>query len=347
MTILTSVVTLLTLGLVSPQTPVALQGEPVALDPIIAISAALDDHQLVALGENHGHEQFYEWLEALLGNDAIQQRVDDIVVEFGNSLHQDLLDRFISGDDVSLVDVRRVWRDTVVSPNTVWDSPVYESFFNFVRELNMTLPETRRYRVLAGDPPVDWSSVNNSEDLRPFYDRSRHYADVVDREVLNKGRHALLIAGGGHFTRVCMVRTNRQGVRWAEVTVVANLELRFPGSLYVVKSMGVAGKAYDPGRLDNLPRGALVEIADTWLGMLPGNEITTMRNYDGTPFTLYGDATFADMVDAIIYWGAESEARDSEPPMSLYRDEAYWDELNRRSHIVRGQPMDPDLRGEE
>ena len=74
--------------------------------------------------------------------------------------------------------------------------------------------------------------------------------------------------------------------------------------------------------------------------------MTAMGNYDGTPFTLCGDAIFADMVDAIIYWGVESKSCESEPPESIYRDEAYWAELNRCSHIVPSQPVDPALHGE-
>ncbi len=320
--------------------------DPVPRKPIAAITATLDQHHLVALGENHGHVQFYEWLHTLLEDPGIQARVDDIVIEYGNAIHQDLLDRFIGGGDVSIEQLRCVWRDAVVSPNTVWDCPVYEDFLVFVRELNQTLPEDRRYRIVAGDPPVDWSRVNDRDDLRPYFDRLGHYADVVGREVLSKGHRALLIAGGVHFSRACMVRTSRRGVKQAEVTIAAQLELRYPGELYVLRSMGGAGEAYDPMRLDDTPRGAVIEIANTWLGALPANGVTTMRNYDGTPFDLYGDATFTDMVDAIIYWGPASEARDSEPPVSLYRDEAYWAELNRRSEIVRGQPMDPALRDE-
>ena len=74
--------------------------------------------------------------------------------------------------------------------------------------------------------------------------------------------------------------------------------------------------------------------------------MTAMGNYDGTQFTLCGDAIFAGLVDGIIYYGAESVSRESEPPESIHRDEAYWAELNRCSHIVPSQPVDPALRGE-
>lgn len=343
---ITIIIALLMLGKPAPQDTGNESQNPIASDPIEGIRAALDDHFIIAIGENHGHEQLYEWLELLLRNPGIQERVDDIVVEYGNSLYQDVLDRYIAGEDIPFEQYSKVWRNTVVSPNTVWDCPVYELFFRFVRELNATLPEEHRYRVIAGDPPIDWSKIHDRNDLKPYFDRPAYFADIVEREVLDQGRRALLIAGGGHFTRVCRVRESRHAVRWAEVTIVAHLELRFPGSTYIVQSMARAGDAYDPSKLEYMPRGALVGIADTWLGALPANSITTMRNYDGTPFTLYGNATFADMVDAIIYWGPESEAGYSEPSASIYRDEVYWAELNRRSQIVRDQSMDPSLRDE-
>jgi hypothetical protein len=71
-----------------------------------------------------------------------------------------------------------------------------------------------------------------------------------------------------------------------------------------------------------------------------------MRNYDGSPFTLYGDAHFADLVDAIIYWGADDEFEAREPDPAIYRDEAWWKELNRRSMAVRGKPLPEEMRGQ-
>jgi hypothetical protein len=40
------------------------------------------------LGEIHSNKQEYEWLDALVANPQFADRVDDIVMEFGNSLSE-------------------------------------------------------------------------------------------------------------------------------------------------------------------------------------------------------------------------------------------------------------------
>jgi hypothetical protein len=56
--------------------------------------------------------------------------------------------------------------------------------------------------VWLGEPPIDWSKINTREDLIPFLEkRDIHAAEVIHREVLAKGRKALVIYGGAHFLR--------------------------------------------------------------------------------------------------------------------------------------------------
>ena len=38
--------------------------------------------------------------------------VNDIVVEFGNARYQDVMDRFVRGEEVPPEALRRVWEDT-------------------------------------------------------------------------------------------------------------------------------------------------------------------------------------------------------------------------------------------
>lgn len=85
--------------------------------------------KVIALGENHQHEEFHSLIKELLADSAIQNSIDVIVVEFANSLYQNLLDRFINSERVDEDSLRMIWRNTLVSPNTVWDSSVYENFF--------------------------------------------------------------------------------------------------------------------------------------------------------------------------------------------------------------------------
>lgn len=84
---------------------------------------------MLALGEGiHGNEQGHQFRLALIRNHRFAETVNDIVVEFGNSLYQDVMDRFVRGEDVSYDALRQVWQNTT-QPNAVWDRPIYEDFF--------------------------------------------------------------------------------------------------------------------------------------------------------------------------------------------------------------------------
>jgi hypothetical protein len=80
-------------------------------------------------------------------------------VEFGNALYQDIADRYVSGKEVSAADLSQVWRNHT-NP-IMFDSPVYEQLFKTVREVNQTLPEGKRWRILLGDPrDAYWNELN-------------------------------------------------------------------------------------------------------------------------------------------------------------------------------------------
>ena len=171
------------------------------LDAVTTIIDAFRTHPVVALSEGHGEERSHAFLLGLIRDPRFPAVANDIVVEFGNSKYQGVTDRFIRGDEVPDGILERVWQDTT-QPHTIWDVPIYEQFFRAVRALNATLPGARRLRVLLGDPPIDWATVRTLEDLRKSrVGRSRHPADVILREVLAKGRRALVLYGAGHLWR--------------------------------------------------------------------------------------------------------------------------------------------------
>jgi len=268
--------------------------------------------------------------------------IDDVAVEWGNALYQDVVDRYVRGDEAPWDSVTMAWRNTVVSPNTVWDAPVYERFFREVRRINSELDPDRRFRVLLADSPVDWSQIDSVPQLRPYYDRAAAIADVVRRESLLRGRRCLLVAGGLHVSRRPRVRPSQAGVPMGEITPVAWLELRNPGATYVIQSMG---RAAELGLTDLIGSGAPRVIPTTGgpVGDIPANDATALRNADGTRPDVYGRATLRDVVDAVIVWDP-TDLTFPEAGPSAYQVEWYWAELNRRSLMIRHQPMDSALR---
>jgi hypothetical protein len=171
---------------------------PTPEDAQRALLAAYEKYEVVGLGIlSYANQDFDDVILALIRNPAFPGKVSDIVVECGNSLYQPILDRYIAGEDVPLAGARQVWRNTTQPFCGV--SGFYESLFPLVRRINRGLPPGRKLRVLAGDPPVDWSRVKTREDLRPFGDRDAHIASVMEREVLARRRKALMIFGARHL----------------------------------------------------------------------------------------------------------------------------------------------------
>jgi hypothetical protein len=66
--------------------------QPRPLNATAAVLRAIDTHEIVMFGEAHGCKQEYEWLRDLVGTPEFGDRVDDIVVEVGNSLYQQSVD---------------------------------------------------------------------------------------------------------------------------------------------------------------------------------------------------------------------------------------------------------------
>ena len=318
----------------------SLGGTPTS--PESEILGAFDSAWVVALGENHGHLEFHDLVLRVLETPGAAEVIDDIAVEWGNALYQDVVDRYASGDDVPWDSVTMVWRNTVVSPNTVWDAPVYERFFREVRRLNADLPPAVKYRIVLADSPVDWAQVDSVAQLSPFFDRARSMADVVRRESLLQGRRCLFLAGGLHVAKAPRVRHSSLGVPIGEVTPVAWLELHNPGATYAIQSLG---RAEDLGLTDLVGSGAprLVETAGSTIGAIPANSATALRNRDGSRPDVYGTLSLADILDAVLVWDP-AELTYPAPYPSVYQTDWYWAELNRRSMMLRNQPMEQSLR---
>src|SRR5262245_16843665 len=78
-----------------PATTPAATGELQPLDALRTILDAFDRFPLVALGEHHQLQEFHDVLSALVFHPEFPDKVNDVVVEFGNARYQDVADRFV------------------------------------------------------------------------------------------------------------------------------------------------------------------------------------------------------------------------------------------------------------
>jgi hypothetical protein len=174
-----------------------------------AVVAAFADHQVVAIGEEHGSAAQHEFMRSVIRDPRLIGVIDDVAVEFGSARHQDTVDRYMRGEAIAAAELELVWTDTT-QRSGVWDNPIYRQFFEAVREQNIQRNQEDRIRVLLGDPPILWQRITaetDCDDTEPscldfwIMRRSDHFASVVHNESISRGRRALVIAGSGHIRR--------------------------------------------------------------------------------------------------------------------------------------------------
>jgi hypothetical protein len=127
--------------------------------------SAFEHYPLVAVSEGAGHGQLEtrDFFAALIRDRRFAPTVRNLVIEFGNARYQAVIDRYVTGEPVTRDELRRVWEDTT-QISGVWSLPMYEQMLADVRSVNEGLPPAKRIRVIAGDPPIDWSAVTSPAD---------------------------------------------------------------------------------------------------------------------------------------------------------------------------------------
>jgi hypothetical protein len=304
--------------------------QPRVKDATAAMIEAITTHQVVMFGETHADKQEYEWLCKLLQTPDFADRVDDIVVEFGNSLYQRTVDRYIAGEDIPEEQVQKAWRNVIGAVGPV--SPVYGWLYKAVRESNRRRHGKHQIRLLLGDPYGDWDKINNAEDLGPYLaHRDEWYAQVVKDEVLVNKDHALLIMGAGHF-----LRRNGPGLVEREIRAAG-------GDPYLVVLGTNAVGSYDDldRRFDAWSLPAIVPLAGNWVGALPAMPVVTGGEVAPNPLKM------ADVADALLYVGPRDALTAVNVPRSELDDTEYGKEVNRRLKIQTGRTMEFSAASEE
>lgn len=166
--------------------------------PETLIADILERCPLVGLGEIHWCPQVMKAITTLLESPALEGTFDDIVVEFGSARHQAWLDRYIRGDEVDETSLDAVWQDTLYF--LLWSPPVYAEFFRRIRAVNLKRAPERRVRIVLAEPAVDWETLDGQGFARWHEAREQAYVRLIEQDVLDRGRRAILIFGLRHLT---------------------------------------------------------------------------------------------------------------------------------------------------
>lgn len=165
-----------------------------------ALAAKFDDHQFVFIGSTHGDAKIDEFLMCLVSRAAFKQRVSDIAVEWASSGRQRLLDRYLlTLDEIPVDDLAPIWLDTD-SP-TLWTTlPNVRQFLETLREVNKTLPATKRIRLVGGNEGIDWAKVRAVEDLAPYPFKTNFMPHLIIEHLAKApGNRTLVVYGDAHI----------------------------------------------------------------------------------------------------------------------------------------------------
>jgi len=310
----------LALGVSLASAAVAALTPATPFDPTTVILDAFRTHPLVALSEGqHWNRQGHAYRLSLLRDPRLADVVNDIVVEFGDSRYQDVIDRYVAGADVPYDELRHVWEDTTAT-NFVFDIPIYEEIYRTIREVNRQRPAGARFRVLLGDPPIDWTTTPNETAILDFlYTRNAFAADLVRREVLARRRRALLLYADGHFFRKGEVTVPDWMVvkRQPEEPLVSQLERTHPGTIFNIGTPTTADLATHQSDVASWRTPSLAILRDTALGAAPFGAVYGLNGPE------FKDVRLQDQFDAVLYLGPPSSITLSELSKNRCTDARY------------------------
>lgn len=309
------------------------------------VLAAFRTHPIVGLGDYHGLAQEEDFYAALINDPRFSQNVGNVVVEFGGATHQDIIDRYVSGDDVPYADLRKVWTDTVGTVPTVFNLG-YVNFFATVRARNLSLPPDQRIHVWLGDPPIDWPATKTHARWQKLLRlRDSYPAGIIDREILAKNKKALIIYGTGHFygpsSILALVEKHHPGAFFVVTPYTGFVEKScsehfeqgiggwpVPGLATPVRGSTLKGDLRRPG-CHFVPPGSV-----QFFGGPPMSEeqVAKAMNHEN-------DMASGISGDALLWLGPSSSLLRSPMLPDIYLDPEYRQEISRRSQIMLGHPL--------
>ena len=322
------------LVLASTATAVAQAPRPATpLEPIAAIIDAFQTHDIVGISDPHGNVQMQAWLLSLVRAPRFADAVNDIVIETASARYQDAIDRFVRGEDVDRGVLRKAWEEHTVPVNGLGSHT--EDFIRVVRAVNASLGDGRKLRVIAGDPPIDWDNVVTRDDHRRWIElRDSYPADLIRRQVLDRGRRALIIYGQGHLQRRQIV-SNYDMSTWQAQTVISLLGRDPAARIFSVWTL-MDRNAELPDGVASWPVPSLAAMRGTTLG---AKDFGTYNRGlgDGTRFAVrngqlaplrqeeWQAMRMEDQFDALLYLGPPSSMTTATVPAELCRDRQFMD----------------------
>ena len=320
---------------------VAVPRPAVPQEPIAAIVNAFSTHEVVAISDPHGNVQMQQFLLSLVRDPRFAAAAPDIVIETLSARYQDVIDRFVRGDDVPPGMLRRAGEDHSVPTNMGFQG---EELLRAVRAVNASLTG-RKLRVIAGDPPIDWDNIVTDDDHRRWIElRDSYPADLIRRQVLERGRRALVVYGQLHLQRRQVV-SNYDMSSWEAQTIVSLLERDARARIFNVWTV-LDRSIAPPAEVASWPAPRLAILQGTTLGAMDfggfsaglgsGRFAVTAKGFVPIPKQDWKTLRVEDQFTALLYLGPPSSMTYAAIPVEYCRDQEFV--ARRLQRLARGVP---------
>ena len=208
--------------------------------------------------------------------------------------------------------------------------------------------------------------------------RDSYFAGVVEKQIYEKGVKGLIIIGSEHLRRTDNLGTgstvkalptgsvqtpmvDNQGrpalmgtanpgseikppVQVNVKTMLQMIEEKHPHTVYVIvvhTGFGSLNKELEP-KLQSWPVPSIASIKGTWIGALD-------RSYDSLGSALFGPGSKSTHplsgrkkeadIDGYLYLGPVESFTITQPSPGVYKNDTYFNELNRRHLLTVGTPL--------
>jgi hypothetical protein len=332
-----------------PPTEGPRNADPRAMPAIEEVVARLDDHRLVAIGETHGSEQMASFLLSLVADPSFQSRSGTLVLEIGSSA-QGTIDDYINGGLTTEAELLVTLRDSIFSESGAAD-PRSTAVFTEVRRLNESRPAESRLRIVAADAPLRWSEVNRPEDLEAF-DRESAMAEIILQQVLDTGRPAVWVVGGGHLSPPPAQMAIGEGDSAdSPGSALDHITAALPPGAVFVATM-YTGFGARTGEIENkigaIEAPAILDLAGTWLGEDSSIELGSPHDLgdimiDDSGATMApapepSGRSLASRQDGLLWLGDCDSLSPQLPDRAVFDDPEYRAELDRRAALTGLSP---------
>jgi len=323
------------------------QGGDGLSDPVEYLQTALQRYPIVCLAEGgHGAREPHQFLRRVLGDEKILRAVDVVIVEFATGEHQDVLDAYIRGEDIPFATLSKVWRDTGQSPVEPWNSPLYHQLLDVIRNGNRDLPPDKKVRVVAGDPPIYWEKIRTREDYRAArIHRDPYVTGLAIEQAFSLGKRVLIIFGGAHLPRVPIAPEDPRN------SLTYRVLSQYPDAVLAMNFLSPEDLGIE-SRIDELVRDKVYSTDRHWIGEISAEHMfpqtyslvtdpnTGAQSWQDIP--LYTEYLVRDLFDALIYIGPSSAWTYERASFDREGDREYLRELNRRSLLRFGRPLETE-----